>query len=582
MIATIRSVALLGAFVLVATACGAGTVDPSSPGDSQGAPAEETATTPTGTMPTIEFELVGSAAVTSEIGPDGGELVTGHGDVEYRLVIPPGALADPTEITLTPVDGATSGFVDLTMGGAQFSPSGLVLASPAVLELSGPTVPADLMAVRWEESGGPVVPTLGVRADSAGVRIPIVHFSGAGAGSPGPDPSGDVPPMGTDRATAALRDAVQAWQPGDPCIAADSPAGVTSLAYYTTAGRDDLVPALKAAQGDDLLLASTMRPLVEWWALPVVVEGLLGAIACDDLIDAFQSVRDGFAEEIDIRLESAMVHALYESGRQCRARKDVGEVRTMVAWMEKAHGLALAGILESTGSVEAATRTVGAACATFRVEVRSQLTLDAADAGRFRGTIAAVAENVPEAFLDELIVRTGEFSFDFGEPSYHLELPPSSDSCTLENRSELSPIRGIYLTLRYPEPTRRIPGLDQGGGDTGSDGEGGDSVLALDPLEATGAIVAKCDDMTMQIPKMGQLVPMWFNGAHKTSDPMGNWVEFPLELTGGTNPFASFTSTEPIVDPTDPSARVEQETEVKVFPTPQDPGQEPPPPPDDL
>lgn len=583
--------ARLTAIAIVVASCGAGTTDSSGPTTSaagpldQDAPATDLIPDPGANPSTIEYVLDESAAVTSTIGADGGELVTMSNGIEVKLVIPADALDRPTEITMTPLDHAESDLVDLTMGGAQFAPSGLLLAHPAILELTGATVPSELMAVRWNESGGEIVPTVAAPPDAGRIRIPIAHFSGAGAGTPGPDASTASPWPNASRAEQTLAEEFRNRGPDYPCIEADSPAGVTAVNYYIAAAREDVIPALKRAQSDDLVLLDASRKVLDWWAIPDHLQALSDVFACGDLVSAFTEHRDGFADEIGIRLTAGFTHAIYEAARQCKARKDAGEVQNMIKFHERAMFVLAIGSIGTPQYWEQQLTSAVEACATYRVELRTQLTLNAGDAGRLRGTIAAVASDVLEQRTADLLGYRDDHRFPFDEPSYRVELPHNSDSCVYEDRSKLSPMAGSNLELTYRPPERKIPGLNyQEAPDEPQDGDKKkpDGRLVIDELETTGSIVVHCDDKTYAVPLMSHLFPMWFNGAHKykSDPPLPDSLEFFLTRTGNGTPAASFTTTEPIVDPTDPSSKVLQDTEVKVFHTPQDPGPEPPPPPD--
>ena len=192
---------------------------------------------------------------------------------------------------------------------------------------------------------------------------------------------------------------------------------------------------------------------------------------------------------------------------------------------------------------------------------------------------------MPERIAAELLgySEQGE-AFPFDEPSYRVELPHDSDSCVYEDRSELESMRGQFLRLAYPLPERQIPGLNYVQ-EKEEDGDGNDDnspagQLVIDTLEPAGAILVHCGDNTFEVPRMGTLIPMWFNGAHRSSTYAGA-LEFALKEEHDARLAASFTTDEPIVDPTDPTSKVTQHTEVKVFHTPQDMARaEPDPPPD--
>lgn len=540
---------------------------------------------------TIEFTLDESAAATSTIGSEGGSLTTVSTGVEATLTIPPGALAAPTEITMTPVSEAESDLVQLAAG-VQFAPSGLLLAEPAVLEFKVETVPADLMAVSWNQSGGEVVPTVIAPPSAGRLQIPIVHFSGAGAGTPGEGASTGSASSKADRGIDLINDEFKRGAPDYECVEADSPAGVTAVSYYISAANEEVIPALKQAQSDDLALLDASLLLLEWWALPDELQVFADVVACQELVDAFTDARDGFTDEVGARLEAGFTHAIYEAVRQCKARTDPGEVRHMVQWHERAILMMSIGSIGTPDGWESLLVDAVKACAVFRVELRTQLTLDAGEPGRIRGTIAATASDVPERIAAEILGYSEQGApFAFDEPSYHLELPHNGDNCVYEDRSGLESMSGQFLRLAYQLPERRIPGLTYTeSADTSSENEGGENEdgddsnpgqLVIDTLEPTGQILVHCDDLTFPVPKMSSLAAMWFNGVHKSAT-YPDALEFALEEQSDGSLVASFTSDEPIIDPTDPTAKVEQHTEVKVFHTPQSMArpQPPPPPPD--
>jgi hypothetical protein len=132
-------------------------------------------------------------AVTKSIGVDGGTIAATAGNgATLTLTIPQGALLDDTAITLTPLSAADGlPFSGGLLAGAQLEPSGLQLAVPARLKITG----------------GPAGIAFGYRADGAdlhllpatGDGIEIDHFSGAGLAG----------------GTAGERDAMGAHAPAD-------------------------------------------------------------------------------------------------------------------------------------------------------------------------------------------------------------------------------------------------------------------------------------------------------------------------------------------------------------------------------
>jgi hypothetical protein len=124
------------------------------------------------------------------IGPQGGEITArAYDGTRYRLVVPAGALAAPTQITLTPVwsvDGLplTGGL----HGAVELSPSGLILAEPALLIISPATSDAGLTTgFGWSGAENSFGVAAGLRSpDSTRTSFRITHFSGYGVALPGP------------------------------------------------------------------------------------------------------------------------------------------------------------------------------------------------------------------------------------------------------------------------------------------------------------------------------------------------------------------------------------------------------------
>jgi hypothetical protein len=120
------------------------------------------------------------------IGPDGGSVralaTTGTPVV---LIVPPGALASDTTITLTPllrIDNLPDG-VNL-LSGVQLSPDGLALLRPATVEIPalGEASSGNLFAFTWENDGmHPCRTPVTLSTDDTNLaRISVFHFSGAG------------------------------------------------------------------------------------------------------------------------------------------------------------------------------------------------------------------------------------------------------------------------------------------------------------------------------------------------------------------------------------------------------------------
>lgn len=605
--ATSRRIATLTVFAVLTAACGGGS-SVSPPGDSAGdVPAASTATSdsrgetgapatlpePAGGPATIDVTLDDKAATTATIDSSGGEISVEYREVAMTLRVPPGAVSRPIDITLTPVSDASSPVLDSWVGGVEFSPSGLLFAEPAVLELSGPAVTPDLTFVEWGQSGGEVVPSITRPGQDGRMELTVAHFSGAGAGE-GSEGGGWQASSGARQVIRMIIRAL-AQNPDAGCVDTDNPAAITAASLYRTTAHDEIFPALEAAQQNDMVLLAATRSLLDWWSVPDTVRGF----ACDDLVSTLTDIRDSEGDTLGEWLRAGYVHAIFEAFRQCKLNRDPGEMRHMAQWHARALMLlAIPHMKEETW--EDLTLQAVKACGVYRIEVHSQLELDL-DPGRMRGTISATASDVPDAALADLLGFAGvDSSFSFSHGS-RLELP-SAEGCTYQDGTSIKTWQGLALNISAREPKRRIPDMDGPVADPSpgspppepntaetaaerNDGSGG--TLRTYPLEGEGSVTAKCDDMTFRVPHVQDLIPMWFNFAvfgAKPYDDSGSLVEgvmlvFHLRAEYGTALVASYLDRHPLIDPTDPTAQVDQETEVKVFHTPGEMARKEPPPP---
>jgi len=127
-----------------------------------------------------------SRASSATLGAGGGSIeATGGDGTRYRLIVPPGALSDDVEITVTPaaVDGLDE-VADEVAAGVEFAPPGLQfeLSAFLIVELApGRTLPegAIFSSTHRGDEPGIELPPATVSADSTSVQMQIDHFSGA-------------------------------------------------------------------------------------------------------------------------------------------------------------------------------------------------------------------------------------------------------------------------------------------------------------------------------------------------------------------------------------------------------------------
>jgi hypothetical protein len=164
---------------------------PSSPASPPATPPPTPPTPPTTTPPgppdpepPAEVERATSAA----IGPSGGsvEAVAIDGTTS-ELVVPPGALAATTTITLTPTKAfGASPAIGTALAGVDLEPAGLQFEVPAALRIDRPGGLPDgpLLAVRWEDDPTEATAARWQTAGDGSAVVEVPHFSGAGVGTP--------------------------------------------------------------------------------------------------------------------------------------------------------------------------------------------------------------------------------------------------------------------------------------------------------------------------------------------------------------------------------------------------------------
>ena len=131
---------------------------------------------------------------TSEVSPESGGFLfaADAGGTTYSLSIPPGALASPQEISITPVTGVQGLPVGGFAGGVQMDPDGLALLKPATLTIEpADSLPAQTSVFGWFGAGSDF--HFAPHHAGAPLELSVTHFSGAGSSSSPPAPGASVP-----------------------------------------------------------------------------------------------------------------------------------------------------------------------------------------------------------------------------------------------------------------------------------------------------------------------------------------------------------------------------------------------------
>jgi hypothetical protein len=322
-------IAVVLALGLVSSACsGAGSGD-----DDAGDAATETDETPAAEEVTFEPRSVTlhadrAAATTTSVGPGGGVIgATGADGTDYTLIVPDGALAAETPITISPltgIDGLPDGSDAV---GVQLEPSGLVFTAPAWLYLSAPdgVDVEDIIGIGIDDDGNALPKSIGF--DGERLVMPIAHFSGGAAcfprcGGPsgwGPTPGGGnqpQPPAGHPGGGPLTPTGdIPPWQPPTtpPGPGPDSPGGGTPPRDSLT---DGLTPSEGGGESGDL-------------------EGDL-ADAVGDLGDAQLRGDEEGERKAEARLDKLKAKVrdkVWNLASQCIEEKDVTKLRDLVRWV---------------------------------------------------------------------------------------------------------------------------------------------------------------------------------------------------------------------------------------------------------
>lgn len=140
--------------------------------------------------PPMEVFLDTGAARTMVVPRGGGTVnAVGSNGISYALTIPPEALDEDVEITLTPIASiANFHLPGGTLAAAQLQPEGLRFRQVATLSLTLPGPPAPELVGRglqgfvMKSNGGGFEPLPFIRSDST-FTLPVMHFSDVGVGA---------------------------------------------------------------------------------------------------------------------------------------------------------------------------------------------------------------------------------------------------------------------------------------------------------------------------------------------------------------------------------------------------------------
>ena len=272
----------------------------------------------TGTGPApIAVESVNAARAT--IGPDGGSIhTTDSRGASITLEVPANALQETVEIVVTPIANTAHLPIGGAFAGASLEPSGLRFLTAATLTLgfaSAPTSP--LVGFGWTGDSDAARHTLVVTGNTA--RLPIRHFSGAGAGESLPG-NGAFTQTLTDEAQAEADAAVQ-----------DTPSVEEGLLALQRFWSDTVQPHLVEAGRDKSTDAGTWRALAELNAYAALVQ----------TVPAWQDALGGTLTEGNALATAAIRFAIARANAECIAASDWHPAKRVVRWFEVAQLMSL-------------------------------------------------------------------------------------------------------------------------------------------------------------------------------------------------------------------------------------------------
>jgi len=398
------------------------------------------------------------------VGPEGGSIeATGSDGRHYTLTIPAGFLADEIDITMTPIAAMASPVLDEFAGGVQLEPNGLVFPGVAWLEMTVSGAPPGLAGFTYSGSGENV--SLGL-AEAVGdtVRVPVTHFSGAGAGSPGTD-AGSYPPTG--RGEQKKMELWRAYVENDfECLADAHPLVAELAAWYQAWWDQEIEPKLEAATSNDLVLHDALDA-VEAWIRPTVA---WGNPTCTDISEFLEMVEASTGEPATRRAATlasqGLQWAIDTAYNVCADADDLGEVKYITDWAGVA---SVVNILFSTVGEEvnpprhldwsALMRERTEACLTFELQFRSHLELTEPMLGDFTADMSSVIPGViPGAVIG--LVGDGQENWVSGPLSYtpRLDVDTGSPNCRyLLTDISTSDVYALLPLVPIPEPIREVP-----------------------------------------------------------------------------------------------------------------------------
>ena len=516
--------AVLACIVLVPGACSSGSggdETTSGSGPSEPASAFER---PDPDPVDAEVTLDDATAATSVIGVDGGRVeTTGSDGRAYALEVPAGALVGDVAITITPIAELTTPVLAGFAGGAQLAPDGLGLAELAWLEIGG-VDGDDLVAFDYLGDGDEVALVHLERTGDGAVRIPVTHFSGAGAGTPSEEAGGRPP---SDPARQLGEALIAAYMDNDfECIGFDHPLGDAVVEWYADIYRTEVAPHLEAAAGDDQVLTAAVGRALDWMAARQHYALLL----CEQVTQELEISEEQV--EADELITAGLVNAIDTATTTCASTHDIGEVIHIDAWVARA--LMLFG--DTEGDWEARRRESVERCLTFQLRFTSEIVV-AQPGFEFRGPMTSTIDEVrPVAHADHYGFRDeGLGDWSFAPVAYTPTITGSVyAACPVAVTQVVVSDAAVALPqVLIPTPQRHVPlGVEDEASERPTD-DGQVVEIMFRPLRGSEFFETTCTDLFGGANPDGAWGPWAFNELHALEmDP--EWEGFAILLAPGS------------------------------------------------
>jgi hypothetical protein len=185
--------------------------------------------------------------------------LTNAAGVIFTLEIPTNALAEATEISMTPIatlEGLPNGAQ--VLGAVQLDPDGLLLFQPATLTIQFPDdLPADVDCFAYRGWGRDMHRVLGGKTTGRTVRLPVFSFSGHGVGPIATISPGSKPCERFAFFEAAVADLLRSNWPNWP-----NPEDLRRI--FMKAFREFVYPDLKAGAMDEKRFRAALVQFLRW------------------------------------------------------------------------------------------------------------------------------------------------------------------------------------------------------------------------------------------------------------------------------------------------------------------------------